>query len=453
MAGLVQGTDGDFYGTTAIGGAGIGADGTVFKITSTGTFTLLHTFTGPDGRNPVAPLSQATDGNFYGTTAEGGTAGFNTATHGTIFRITSTGSFTSLHTFTFPSNINDGSVPRAPLLQAADGNFYGTTQTGGVGHSGFGGDGTVFKMDPAGNVTMLHYFDRTDGRNPVGGLIQGPNGMFYGTTSVGDTTTNTGTVFRMNASGAVTTLHNFLLSTEFSPPAGVIRGTDGKLYGMTQFGGVATPGPAYGVIFRLKLFAFTEVAVFRQSTGEWIIRHTGGGVTDVVWGTPALGDRPVPADFDGDGKADIAIYRTTTGEWFVIRSSNSTLLYVAWGAPSLGDTPVIGDYDGDGKADVAVYRLSTGEWFVIRSSNSTLLQVGWGAPAARRRPDRGRLRRRRQSRCGRVSPEHGSRVCHPLVERHTLTTQLGGAPTRRPSRARRLRRRRPHGPRGVSRVD
>ena len=86
MAGLVQGSDGDFYGTTSLGGA-LGGQGTVFKITSTGTFTRLHTFTNPEGRTPVAPLIQASDGNFYGTTTEGGTAGFNTAVHGTIFKI------------------------------------------------------------------------------------------------------------------------------------------------------------------------------------------------------------------------------------------------------------------------------------------------------------------------------------------------------------------------------
>jgi len=205
LASLIQGTDGDFYGTTLAGGTPLGGDGTVFKITSTGTFTLLHTFTGPDGRNPSAPLIQATDGNFYGTTANGGTAGFNTPTHGTIFKITSTGMFTSLHTFTFPSGF-DGREPAAALIQAADGNFYGTTKTGGAGDYG-----TVFKMDAAGNVTTLHSFASTDGADPLGALIQTADGTFYGTTSEGDST-DFGTVFMMDVAVTVTTAHRFLIA-------------------------------------------------------------------------------------------------------------------------------------------------------------------------------------------------------------------------------------------------
>jgi hypothetical protein len=124
-----------------------------------------------------------------------------------------------------------------------------------------------------------------------------------------------------------------------------------------------------------------DLGVYRHSTGEWFIARSTGGAQATPWGDPTLGDVPVPGDYDGDGVADIAIYRTTTGDWFVIRSSTSTLLQVNWGAPSLGDIPVPGDYDADGQTDVAVYRVSSGDWFVIRSSNSTLLQTTWGAPS------------------------------------------------------------------------
>jgi len=123
-----------------------------------------------------------------------------------------------------------------------------------------------------------------------------------------------------------------------------------------------------------------DVGIYRRSNGLWAIIQSGGGSKTVGWGDPGSRDVPVPADYDGDGKADVAVYRQSTGEWFIIRSTNNTLLYVAWGAPSLGDVPVPADYDGDGKADISVYRISTGEWFIIRSSNSTLLQVGWGTP-------------------------------------------------------------------------
>jgi hypothetical protein len=128
-----------------------------------------------------------------------------------------------------------------------------------------------------------------------------------------------------------------------------------------------------------------EFAVYRASTGEWFIhRALDDGTSRVLWGAPAstgLGDVPVPGDYDGDGLADLAIYRASTGEWFIHRSTDNGLTHVAWGAPALGDVPVPGDYDGDHKTDIAVYRGSTGEWFIRRSSDGGLTHVTWGAPA------------------------------------------------------------------------
>jgi len=89
---------------------------------------------------------------------------------------------------------------------------------------------------------------------------------------------------------------------------------------------------------------------------------------------------PVPADYDGDHRADIAVYRATTGEWFIRRSSDGGLTQWTWGAPRLGDVPVVGDYDGDGRADIAVYRELTGEWFV-RTFDGRVTRYLWGAPS------------------------------------------------------------------------
>jgi hypothetical protein len=89
---------------------------------------------------------------------------------------------------------------------------------------------------------------------------------------------------------------------------------------------------------------------------------------------------PVPADYDEDGQADLAVYRGTTGEWFIHRSSDGGLIHLAWGAPLLGDVPVVNDYDGDGRADVAIYRELTGEWFIHRSSDGGLTYLSWGSP-------------------------------------------------------------------------
>ena len=167
-AGLVQATDGNFYGTTYQGGAN-GA-GTVFKITAGGVLTTLHSFDGTDGADPFAGLVQATDGSFYGTTYYGGAG----SGYGTVFKITAGGVLTRLHSF----DSTDGANPHAELVQATDGNFYGTTYNGGANAAG-----TVFKITAGGVLTTLHRFDFTDGAYPRARLVQATDGSFYGTTS------------------------------------------------------------------------------------------------------------------------------------------------------------------------------------------------------------------------------------------------------------------------------
>jgi uncharacterized repeat protein (TIGR03803 family) len=176
---VIQASDGNFYGTTFEGGAGYG---TFFKITSGGTLTTLHSFVGTDGDEPSAPLVQASDGYFYGTTNLGGAYGY-----GAVFQVSPGGAVTTLHSFDF----TDGAYPTAALIQAMDGNLYGTTMGGGSGACSFG-CGTVFKIPPSGTLTTLHSFDGTDGGNPVAPLVQTPltdfptgNGNLYGTTSAG----------------------------------------------------------------------------------------------------------------------------------------------------------------------------------------------------------------------------------------------------------------------------
>src|SRR5262249_2130000 len=134
-------------------------------------------------------------------------------------------------------------------------------------------------------------------------------------------------------------------------------------------------------VTRVTLPAFAQIAVYRKSTGQWFIhRAQDGGLTQVNWGVSSLGDLPVPGDYDGDGKTDIAVYRGSTGLWFIHRSSDGGLTQIAWGAPTLGDVPAPGDYDADGITDIAVYRSSTGEWFIRRSSDGGLTYEAWGAP-------------------------------------------------------------------------
>jgi uncharacterized repeat protein (TIGR03803 family) len=235
--GLVQSTDGNFYGTTANGGTYNNCNngcGTVFKITPPGTLTTMHRFDGADGSGPYSGLIQGTDGNFYGTTAYGGTNNHCADGCGTVFKISTKGALTTLHSF----DGTDGSGPNAGLIQGTDGHFYGTTYSGGASSNG-----TVFKINATGGLITLYSFDGTDGSGPYSGLIHGADGYFYGTTEVGGLTTN-GTVFKITPKGALTTLHSFD-NTDGSFPTGLVQGTDGNFYGTTQGGGTAFNGTVF----------------------------------------------------------------------------------------------------------------------------------------------------------------------------------------------------------------
>jgi uncharacterized repeat protein (TIGR03803 family) len=240
-ASLIQGSDGYLYGTTYGGGGN--SKGTVFRIDSAGNLTILHSFgaTASDGQNPYASLIQASDGDFYGTTFGGGINN-----KGTAFKMDSAGNITILHAFGATST--DGQNPYAPLIQASDGNLYGTTLSGGA-YSG----GTVFQIDSAGSVNVLHSFNGNgDGSSPYGGLVQGADGSLYGTTWSGGIN-NKGTVFKLNTSGAFTQLYAFAGKDGSYPVATLLLASDGNFYGTTQYGGPGyTSGlTGHGTIFRI----------------------------------------------------------------------------------------------------------------------------------------------------------------------------------------------------------
>ncbi len=189
---LVQGTDGNFYGTTWGGGGGNG--GTVFKITPSGKLTTLYSFCVQyypycgDGSNPIK-LVLGNDGNFYGTTAYGGSYG-----EGSVFKITPTGTLTTIYNFCTQIACTDGAVPRDGLTLGSDGNFYSTTYYGGADNQG-----TIFQITAAGVLTTLFSFDGTDGRYPIQHLFQATNGTFYGVTD-NDGSSGDGTVFSLSVS-------------------------------------------------------------------------------------------------------------------------------------------------------------------------------------------------------------------------------------------------------------
>jgi uncharacterized repeat protein (TIGR03803 family) len=247
--GLIQGSDGNFYGTTYEGGQC--QVGVVFRVTPTGVETVLYSFTGgatgscehtTDGANPNSSLILGTDGNFYGTTAVGGigSGGF-----GTVFKVTRGGVETVLYAFSWGS---DGGYPAGGLIQASDGSFYGTTSSGGAYD-----DGTVYKITLAGIESVLHSFagiggtcDCGDGSLPVG-LMQGSDGNLYGTTMHGGAS-GFGTVFKITSSGVESVLYSFGAagSTDAAiPGAGLIQASDGNFYGTTTFGGADNVGTVF----------------------------------------------------------------------------------------------------------------------------------------------------------------------------------------------------------------
>jgi len=282
-AGLVLATNGNFYGTTFESGNGLG---TVFTMTPGGKLTTLSELCeegpcpegGVWGQQPVAPLIQATNGDLYGTTQTGPNGG------GTVFKITPAGTLTILYTFCSQGSQDpcpSGSTPVAPLVQAANGDLYGTTELGGNAcDPADQGCGTVFRITPSGNLTTLHRFCRSgavncpDGKYPTAGLAQGSDGNFYGTTSAfgpGEA----GTVFKMTATGELTTLYSFCSQPNCAdgsePVAGLVVGTDGNFYGTTVYGGVnntsCNSAPGCGTVFKITPGVLTTVYSFCSQPG------------------------------------------------------------------------------------------------------------------------------------------------------------------------------------------
>ena len=279
---LVLGNDGNLYGTTD------GGYNTIFKVTPNGTFTTLHTFTGPDGLGLYGGVTEGVDGNFYGTTRGGGKSSqFCPSGCGTVYRMTPAGAVTTLYSFCPQNYCPDGENPGGTLAEGTDGDFYGTTLFGGLYKQG-----TIFKITPGGAFTLLYTYDTpytqlyaglmlaTDGNfygtdsdglyqitrrgvftqlpNPgnVPNLpIQGNDGNFYGTTQSGGNS-RAGNIFKMPPNGSPSTLYNFSgFPTDGSNPFnGLVQHTNGKFYGVTYAGGSFPCNyyvPGCGTIFSL----------------------------------------------------------------------------------------------------------------------------------------------------------------------------------------------------------
>lgn len=335
QSGLTLGTDGSFYGTTVWGG-GTSGNGTIYKITPAGALTVLHQFNAKggssDGWDPLGAPVEGLDGNFYGTTAFGG----GPCGCGTIYRITPSGTFTVLHAFAGGSA--DGGYPHAPLILGVDGNLYGTTtsqafaafristagkyvvlnatlfsegqlaQSTNSNFYGSGGTGNqIFRMTTGGVGTVLYTLNGgSNGNSPRSGLIRGSDGNFYGTTQSGGTTTNCssnlgscGVVYRMTPAGGYSVLFDFENPDGYEPGP-ILQHTNGNLYGQTNFGGTINGVPSdNGTFFRLteNLLPFGALLPYTGKVGS-TIGFLGQGFTSTST-VSFNGTVAVPISFSG----------------------------------------------------------------------------------------------------------------------------------------------------------
>lgn len=244
---LLLASDGNFYVAASAGGAS--SVGSILQITPAGTATIVHSLAGADteGAAPYSGLIQASDGLLYGTTYLGGTKNL-----GAVYKVTTSGTYTNL--FSFTNESQGGFFPYTGLMQlSGGGDLYGTTLRGGANDAG-----TLYKLTLAGALTTVYTFNGADGRNPEGRLVQGPDGALYGTTLIGGAA-DRGTIYRLTTAGVLTTLYSFPALGNFNtagvatnatganPRSGLTLGSDGNFYGTTYQGGSV----GYGTVYRV----------------------------------------------------------------------------------------------------------------------------------------------------------------------------------------------------------
>lgn len=321
---LEQGFDGNFYGITAQGGAYScfpAGCGTIFQVTREGTLKTLLSFSGNDGAGPSGGLTLATDGNFYGTTSGGSYPYLS----GSVFRVTLPGQLTTLFGF----NYDNGAYPSMPLVEAANGGFYGSTTTG----NGLGG--TIFVITPGGSLTTLYEFGPDYGW--CDSLVQTPDGNFYGTTAEGGAN-RIGSVFKMTPQGTLTTLYNFGDAGGNSPVA-LVEAPDGNFYGTTTYGPGA--GVGNGTVFKITpegnlttLHTFNTAEGYRPgglllaSDGNFYGITTAGGTNGLgsIYRITPQGAMTTVHSFDvADGGAapSAALFQATDGKFYGVTSGYS----------------------------------------------------------------------------------------------------------------------------------
>lgn len=282
---LLKANDGNFYGTTLHSATGYG---TVFRMNPNGSeLTTLVNFNGTNGSTPFAALVQASDGNFYGTTQQGGAKG-----DGTVFQMTTNGTMTVLTSFSYYTN---GANPYAALVEGTDGELYGTTARGGANEFG-----TIFKISTNGSLTTLFHFNGTNGSFARAALMQANDGNFYGTTQGGGAD-NAGTVFKMTPEGELTTLVSFSEANGRAPSSGMIQANDGNLYGTTLAGGALSVGTIFRILMPVYLNSSRSgnnlILAWPTNAIEFTLQSATNLISPVNWGDSSNAPVIVGAQF------------------------------------------------------------------------------------------------------------------------------------------------------------
>ena len=390
---LMQGSNGNFYGVTQSGGSSGASTGNIFKITSSGAFNVLFTFNGNNGHNSVAPLVQGSDGNLYGTAIQGGTNNL-----GVVFKLTTSGAITILHSFT---GSGDGVYPYGGLLLASDGNFYGTTSQAAAGS----GCGTIFRVGTTSTSFQTIYTFPADGSlgcNPQATLMQHTNGTLYGDTNTGGSTiggacvAGCGVFFSLNAS-----LPAFLRLQSSSGKVGSTLGILGQ--GFSSSSVVAFNGvPATAVTLSGTTFLSVKVppgastgfvtvnsgGTILTSTVQYIVHNSwsSGAVMPVAVAAPATGvinsNIYVVGGLQASGGAPVSnnqVYNATTNVW-TTAAAIPTPVFAPASAVINGNLFVIGGFEGSSGTPtnlVQVYSPSSNSW----STRSAMLTPRGSATA------------------------------------------------------------------------
>ncbi len=363
---VIQGTDGNFYGTTN-GGPAFKPNN--FQVTPSGELTQIYRWCSQpecaDGSGSSA-LILGSDGNLYGATVGGGSRAGNHYGAGTVYKMTTAGELTTLYEFCTTTPCSDGENPIGIIL-ASDGNFYGVTGAGGKFKQG-----TLFRVSPTGEFTLLYTFcsqaNCADGSYVIFPPIQATDGNFYGTTFNGGTF-NGGVIYELTASGTYTVLYNFCSSDQCPDgqyPNSITQGSDGNFYGTTQYGGSLQGGIIYELTaashqysvvhtFAQSIYGFSQTALTLASDGN--LYGTLGGGGSGSWDPSTLGE--IFQFTSGGAFNDLAIFHAGRPNGFnpldpVFQGTNGNF----YGTTAYGGLG--GDYGGGGVGFGTVFQFSNG---------------------------------------------------------------------------------------------